>query len=228
MEETEVVAYGTRVIKPVNPPAGSGSPFAEVKKAGLDDGDIIACVVEREDGSYSPYEVVEVDSEDHPGEVAYSFRLRETSSRAIIDLTNDTKTHLEVVRVQNAPKWIGFRASAAGNRFLQARRRGLDRMRFYSTQFGTFEQWEFSNGEPSTKVSFSRLKLFFKNRRLPMFELRVEVVRIGHAERSEYASAGLQLGSDGSSEQQNVMRAMSGLLTKEWYSFVEKEVKTRK
>lgn len=40
------------------------------------------------------------------------------------------------------PKWIGFRAPSAGNRFLQARRKGADRLRLYNETFGTYEQWE--------------------------------------------------------------------------------------
>jgi hypothetical protein len=95
-------------------------------------------------------------------------------------------------------KWVGFRSAVAGDRFLQARRRGSNRLVFFSQNVGTWEQWEVvpatadgSNkdgsgpdgiaGEDPEACEWASLALALRSRRLPQFELAVEVVRLGTA-----------------------------------------------
>jgi len=61
--------------------------------------------------------------------------------------------------------WLGFRAAAAGDRFLQARRRGGDRLGFSNANLGTWEQWELAAGGP--EAPWARLRVSLRSRRLP-------------------------------------------------------------
>lgn len=77
-------------------------------------------------------------------------------------------------------KWVGFRSAAAGDRFLQARKRSPNRLVFFSQNVGTWEQWEVAAGAPDPDAcDWSALSLALRHRRLPQFELAVEVVRVG-------------------------------------------------
>jgi hypothetical protein len=61
--------------------------------------------------------------------------------------------------------WLGFRAAAAGDRFLQARRRGGGRLGFSNANLGTWEQWELAAGGP--EAPWARLRVSLRSRRLP-------------------------------------------------------------
>lgn len=61
--------------------------------------------------------------------------------------------------------WLGFRAAAAEDRFLQARRRGAGRLGFSNANLGTWEQWELVAGDPTPP--WARLRLSLRSRRLP-------------------------------------------------------------
>ena len=61
--------------------------------------------------------------------------------------------------------WVGFRSSAAEDKFLQVKRKGLHRLAFHNAQFGTWEQWEIVQGQ--AHVPWEKLSLGFRNRRLP-------------------------------------------------------------
>lgn len=60
--------------------------------------------------------------------------------------------------------WVGFRSVAAEDRFLQLRRRGKQKLAFFSANFGVWEQWELVAGEP--KQPWSENRLGFRNRQL--------------------------------------------------------------
>jgi hypothetical protein len=72
-------------------------------------------------GKHSPMVVVQYDSEDRPGEVSYSFRPLPIPDGDDFNLFHERRCHLEVVRDAKEPQWLGFRAVAANNRFLQVR-----------------------------------------------------------------------------------------------------------
>ena len=167
--------------------------------------------------------VVQYDSEDRPGEVAHGFRTLPIPDGDDFNLFQEQRCHLEVVRDPKEPLWLGFRAVAANNRFLQARRKGKDRLRFFNETFGTFEQFQCTHGEP--KLAFKRTHVCLQNRRLPMFQLQVEVVRVGANVRSGPLST--YHGAAEDDGQGTVMRAMSSLLVKEWSLFVQREVAMR-
>ena len=132
--------------------------------------------------------------------------------------------HLEVV---SAGKWLGFRSSAAGDRFLQARKRGGQRLVFFSANVGTWEQWELAGGDDVLGgAPWAAARVTLRHRRLPQFELSVEVVRVGsyslppHAAltsrsllAADAASRGAAAGGAGVevSEKQE-LRKMSGVL----------------
>lgn len=158
-------------------------------------------------------------------------------------LLTDAATHLEVVR--QGP-WVGFRlvSSVGKDRFLQARRRGVHRMAFFSPHFGTWEQWEF---EPQQfGVPWKATIATFRNRRMPSCDFRVEVVRVGtkatdqsNLDANSYSHQNTVLSDQSMNglgatdavvtfkEQNPTVKRMSGLLLNEWLTFVEKESRHR-
>jgi hypothetical protein len=97
-------------------------------------------------------------------------------------------------------------------------------LRFFNETFGTFEQFQCAKGgEP--KLAFKRTRCDFQSRRLPMFQLHVEVVRVGANARVGPLSTFHGAAEDDG--QGTVMRAMSSLLVKEWSLFVQREVAMR-
>ena len=46
----------------------------------------------------TPYEVVEFDSEERPGDLAYGLRKKELKTNSPVDVYRHERTHLEVVR----------------------------------------------------------------------------------------------------------------------------------
>lgn len=59
---------------------------------------------------------------------------------------------------------MGFRSAAAEDRFLQLRRRGRQKLAFFSANFGVWEQWELVAGEPKQPWNAQRMGL--RNRQL--------------------------------------------------------------
>lgn len=88
----------------------------------------------------------------------------------------DRLTHVEVIR--QGP-WVGFRSAPAGDRFLQARRRGPHRMAFFSANLGTWEQWEVAELTSLDNVPWGTATATLRNRRMPTCELKVDLVRVG-------------------------------------------------
>lgn len=140
-------------------------------------------------------------------------------------------------------KWLGFRSAAAGDRFLQARKRSPNRLVFFSQNVGTWEQWELAGsshpaggeagssgaGTPSPDpeaCEWASLALTLRHRRLPQFELAVEVVRVGSVSLAGNGSATARsllsgepgsVGSAGSAEddptlERRELKRMSGVL----------------
>lgn len=191
----------------VQPRAG---PFRadNSKRPGLDTGDVV-CFLNSEG---QPYAVREVPHESHPGQKYLVLEPSESAS------AKDRACHLEVLR---QGKWIGFRSLSGGNRFLQARRRSVQRLCFFNTNFGTWEQWEFAHGEP--RIPWDRMTMYLKSRRLPQYVLSVEVVRVGAYEGGSPFLTPRSLRIPGQDDQGTVMSSMSGLLIHEWFQFVNKE-----
>lgn len=78
-------------------------------------------------------------------------------------------------------KWLGFRCAAAGDRFLQARKRSTPcRLVFFSQNVGTWEQWELGTAGPDPDAAdWSSLGVTLRHRRLPQYELAVQLERVG-------------------------------------------------
>lgn len=204
----------------------------------------------RETGQAAPKEFVLSDAEE-------------------VDVFQNAWTHLTVVRHGN---WYGFRAGVANGRFLQVRKKGLNRLCFFSSKFGIWEQWELVQAEgedDSIKESSEQVvksSMMFRSRRLPSFVLRVQVMRIPEEyQEKSMVTSGFEISescpvtpdrsSCGTSapaspalslpdriqmhggrrpvphstnaQQGHPMAAMSGILIKEWSSFVMKEVRAR-
>lgn len=87
-------------------------------------------------------------------------------------------------------KWLGFRSAATGDRFLQARKRSNpSRLVFFSQNVGTWEQWELGSGAPDPDTAdWASLVVMLCHRRLPQFELAVEIVRVGSVSLAPNAS----------------------------------------
>jgi hypothetical protein len=93
----------------------------------------------------------------------------------VLDLS-DRALHIEVIR---QGQWIGLRSLIAGDRFLQARRRGAHRVAFFSANLGTWEQWEILDINTLETASWSNSMVTIRNRRMPTCELSVQLVRVG-------------------------------------------------
>ena len=132
--------------------------------------------------------------------------------------------YLEVVR---EGKWIGFRSMLAQNKFLQARRKGMNKLCFFNSNFGTWEQFELSPRDTDVSVSWNRLNLTFQSRRLSQFRIQVTVCRVGHfsGSRSIYDPKMRMMGSK--EGQRQVLMRVSDVMVKEWAKFVDSEIKER-
>ncbi len=89
--------------------------------------------------------------------------------------------HPPPLRPASQGKWLGLRSAAAGDRFLQARKRSTpSRLVFFSQNVGTWEQWELGSAGPDPDAAeWASLPVTLRHRRLPQFELAVELVRVG-------------------------------------------------
>ena len=221
------------------PENGASVLYDSSKRQGLNAGDVVAflSISSESTSTGSPMRVLAESREDEGGEERSTWSLVEISEQEgvqnqIENLWEDDKScWLEVVRKD---KWIGFRSRVAGNRFLQVRRKGKQRLTFFNTNFGIWEQFEFAHGEP--RISWNRTKMFFRSRQLHGFVLTVEVVRIGDVSRSSTnltprSSIPGGLTPDGTAVEQSVhgsvFRAMGSILAKEWSSFAQREVSSR-
>ena len=99
------------------------------------------------------------------------------SSQLVVTLTHPAHPPHAPPPLQG--KWLGFRAAAAGDRFLQARKSSRNRLVFFSPNVGTWEQWELGGGADPDAAEWASLALTLRHRRLPQLELAVEVVRVG-------------------------------------------------
>ena len=89
----------------------------------------------------------------------------------------DPMTHLTVVR---QGRNVGFRSDVAGGKMLQARKRGASKLCFFNVNFGINEQWE-TMDEPKRRSGddeWVSTTMRLRNRRLPLFVLTVEVMRV--------------------------------------------------
>lgn len=89
---------------------------------------------------------------------------------------SDRTLHFEVLR-QGA--WIGLRSSITGDRLLQARRKGPQRIAFFSANLGTWEQWEVMEMSQIEREAWNKANVTLRNRRMPTCELNVQMIRVG-------------------------------------------------
>lgn len=89
-----------------------------------------------------------------------------------VDLA-DASAQLCLVR---SGKWLGFWSPAGGGRFLQVRKRGLQKLCFFNANFGTWEQWEVVGREPPE--GWGQADVCLANRRLPNFVISFTVLRV--------------------------------------------------
>jgi len=121
----------------------------------------------------------------------------------------------------------------ASDRLLQARRRGAHRLAFFSTNLGTWEQWEIPEASALESLPWNSASVTLRNRRLPTCELRVEIVRVGTCTMMPHAAiTPRSLPVATTSEEESLgenpnIRRMSGLLVNEWLAFVEREKRLR-
>ena len=73
-------------------------------------------------------------------------------------------------------KWLGFWSPVGGGRFLQVRKRGLQKLCFFNANFGTWEQWEVVGREPPE--GWGQADVCLANRRLPNFVISFTVLRV--------------------------------------------------
>ncbi|GAB4817699.1 hypothetical protein N2152v2_004745 [Parachlorella kessleri] len=130
-------------------------------------------------------------------------------------------------------KWLAFRAAAAGDRFLQARKRS-PRLVFYNNNVGTWEHWELADEEGARLdgAPWAHTAVVLKHRRLPQFELRVELVRVGTftllGPGSSITPRSLTPAPQEDELSENLqLRKMSGVLMHEWFNFVDREKQLR-
>ena len=186
---------------------------------GLKHGDVVVFM----DANDCPYVVKNVDQDDVQNGALYAFA---PDTEATLNMTNPG-SYLEVNR---QGKWIGFRSMYAQNRYLQARRKGMNRLCFYNAHFGTWEQFEFAHAEP--KMTWTRIKMFFRSRRLPQYVLVVTVCRVGYLSSPEsmlekVLPADSQMAADGPGSKTQPLTRISNVMVKEWIKFVEKEFQER-
>ena len=89
--------------------------------------------------------------------------------------------------------WIGFRSAAAEDRFLQLRRRGKQKLAFFSANFGVWEQWELVAGE--TKQPWSTQRMGLRSRQLQQvrclhiccYNLQFLVVHVSMHDLAQYS-----------------------------------------
>ncbi|KAL4431049.1 hypothetical protein ABPG75_006305 [Micractinium tetrahymenae] len=206
-------------------------------RKGLSTGDVIA--LRMQGGALLAVTELGGDPSD-TSVVHFAFQPREGTE------PTDKLTHLEVIR---QGKWLGLRSAAAGDRFLQARKRSTpSRLVFFSQNVGTWEQWELGSAGPDPDAaSWASQPATLRHRRLPQFELAVELVRVGTAAlppnasvapRSLLAGAAGEQGLGGGaaaagsadedpSLERRELQRMSGVLVHEWLHFVDQEKAAR-
>ena len=90
----------------------------------------------------------------------------------------DPASKLEVV-CNEGGEWIGIRSRVAGNKLLQAKRHGEQKLVFYSERFGVGEQWSVVERESLDKIHWNVATITLKNRKLPTCTIRVRAYRAG-------------------------------------------------
>lgn len=155
-----------------------------------------------------------VTSGDEDSSVHYDFRPCKESSIA--------ETYLEVVAGSDG--WYGFRSSAAGGRFLQARRHGGNKLSFFSANLGTWEQWNIEEPE-NFNERWSTINIIISNRRLPQLKISVEICRVGRLGMQSKAVTSHSIPNileDNLREDEQLER-ISGAFMDEWIQFVNHE-----
>lgn len=67
--------------------------------------------------------------------------------------------------------FVGFRSGAAGNRFLQPRRRAPHRLVFFNERCGVWEQWDVNGDRDWRRTPWSSITMELRSRRLQQVHL---------------------------------------------------------
>lgn len=78
------------------------------------------------------------------------------------------------IRTHHCPtqgSYVGFRSSAAANRFVQPRRKAPHKLVFFNHNCGVWEQWEVLT-EDAWRLPWAQLPILLRSRRLPQVRPR--------------------------------------------------------
>lgn len=181
----------------------------DVARTGLNTGDVVALRVK---GAFLG--VVPIEYQESP--VLYALA-------PLHDATIDENSvHLEVVR---HGEWIGFKSSVANHSMLQAKKKGVQRLVFYSPRFGIYEQWTSLDICALDAIHWRSTVMNLQNRKVHTCEMRVEVHRVGFMRES--GNEGNVTPLSHSLHDVESMKSISGIMVQEWIKFVEKEKERR-
>ena len=224
---------------------GSNAPSrtlikTDIHKRGLDSGDVVVL----SEGSRGTYSAL-ASCADPSSPASYILSLQPHDS---IDYPGCS--YLEVVRQAG---FIGFRSSLASHRFIQPRKKAPHTLLFYNLHLGIWEQWEILNEEEALGAKWTECKVRLRNRRMPLVELVVDMIRVGRynsqlplgpesmggasleeGERqhrrttaSVAPSEAFSMFGSGGFEEDEQLKRISGLFLSEWVKFAEGEKRQR-
>ena len=103
----------------------------------------------------------------------------------------------------------------------------MNKLCFFNTNFGTWEQFELHPRDTDVTVSWSRLKLTFQSRRLSQFRIQGHRVPRGPFSGSKALCDPRHSMLSSKEDQRVVLSRVSDVMVKEWVRFVEREVSER-
>ena len=215
---------------PAPSPARSDSDEEGVPARGLEHGAVVALAAEKGEGLGIYKARREAAPDADPADALHVLALTAPDSSSQLE---DPAAHFTVVR---SGKWIGLWSAAAGGKFLQVRKRGLNRLCFFNGKFGIWEQWEILGAEPAPGWRTAEIKI--ASRRLSSFVMALTLLRVPQGYLAPGAGvAPSPLPAAGASPRppdarpdsgSRMLDAVSGIMLKEWALFVETEVASRK
>ncbi|WPT14379.1 hypothetical protein PSENEW3_00000509 [Picochlorum sp. SENEW3] len=185
-------------------------------RAGLNSGDVVAFKVK---GVYLAAVQIPIASSESSSGCGDLYTLAPCENAD----PEDVSVHLEIVR---HGEWVGFRSMVANNAMLQAKKKGMHKIAFYSPRFGIYEQWNVVEGSALDRIHWNSTVVTLQNRKLTHCEMRVQMHRLGVVEYTSGSSL-VHKGHLTSSLETGSIQTMSGMMVQEWIRFVEKEKQRR-
>lgn len=208
----------------------------------LSDGDVVALVAPDGDALY----VVDDEGEGAAQGTRHVLRAKrpgecEEWNGADDTIVKEKRAHMQVVGAEESDRQqqeereegetkrvVGLRGLTAQGRFLQACRKGKDKLRFRSAGMGVYERWEV---EEQAGPEGDRVKL--RSAMLRGKELDVRARRLGRVEAEAGSRDGPHSGAlmevDAEvNKQPTVLHQVSNLILEEWRAALEKEVGARR